>query len=60
MYEKQIKEKAKQLREEIIPKSYKASIDNVSLGNYIGAEWIEASSIDEITEQQVQKCLKER
>lgn len=60
MYEKQVEEKSKQLPEESLPKSYMAAIDNVDLEIFLAAEWIEASSIDEIREQQVQQCVEER
>lgn len=60
MYEKQIEEKSRQLKEDIIPTSYRASIEDDDLEIFLAAEWIETSSIDEITERQVQLCVEER
>lgn len=58
--EEQIEEKSRHLREKIVPKSYKASIGNGDFEIFITAERIEASSINAITEQQVQQCIEEQ
>lgn len=58
VYEKQIEKKRRQLRKTIVPTSFKASIENGDLEIFIAAEWIEAYSINEVTEQQVQECIE--
>lgn len=58
--EKKIEEKSMQLRENIVPTSYNTLIGKNNLVVFIADEWIEASFIDEITEQEVQQRLEER
>lgn len=60
LYEKQIEEKSRQLKEEIVPTSYRASIEDDDLRTFITAGWIEANSIDELTERQIQECVESR
>lgn len=51
LYENQIEEKWRQLKEETVPISYKAFIEDGNLEICKAAQRIEASSIDEIPEQ---------
>lgn len=50
IYYNQINEKERQLKEDIVPTSYRASIEDDDLTTCIDAGWINASSINEITE----------
>lgn len=52
--------KSRQLDEDIVPTLYRSSIDNDDVENLIAAEWIEASSVDGITEQQAKQCVEDR
>lgn len=53
-------EKARQLKEEIVPTSYRASIENEDLRTFIGTGWVEANFTDELTERQIQQCVDDR
>lgn len=46
IYENQIEEKSKQLKGDLIPTSYKASIEDENLTTFVPAGWVECSSID--------------
>eukprot|EP00737_Agarophyton_chilense_P000949 gb/GEZJ01001057.1/.p1 GENE.gb/GEZJ01001057.1/~~gb/GEZJ01001057.1/.p1 ORF type:complete len:583 (-),score=92.79 gb/GEZJ01001057.1/:1849-3597(-) len=60
LYEKQISEKNRELGLTITPTSFKASIDDSLLKIFITAEWISATAVSEITEDELTKCIKER
>lgn len=57
LYEKQLKEKARHPKYEIIPISYRASIEIDDLRIFIAAGWIDCACIDELTESQIVKCV---
>lgn len=60
LYEKQLEEKNKDPGFKVSPTSYRASIDDEDLKIFITANWISASSVDEITEEELQKCVHSR
>lgn len=53
-------EQPRHLKEEIVPASCRASIDDDDLKIFISAGCIESSSIDELTEPQIEQCLERR
>lgn len=60
LYEKQVEEKSRNLKEDIVPTSLRASIEDDDLNIFIAAGWIDAESIDTITERQILQCIEER
>lgn len=58
-YEKQIEEKGRQLKEDIVPTSYRASKEDDDLKKFISAGWMEATSIVEISKCQIHQCVDE-
>lgn len=50
----------RQLKAEIVPASYRASIEDEDLKTFIAAGWIEDISINEIKEFQIQQCVDAR
>lgn len=60
LYEKQIKENARQLKLEKMPTSYKTCIEDDHLKIFIVAGWVGALSIDVLTESQILDCIEER
>lgn len=55
LYQKQIAAKAKQLKEEIVPASYRALVKGEYLKRFIAAWCFRAHSIEELTKQQKQQ-----
>ncbi|CAN8067529.1 unnamed protein product [Agarophyton chilense] len=60
LYDKQIAEKNDEPGGEVTPTSYRESIDYYLLSIFISAEWIKAESMEDITEEQVQNCVRKR
>lgn len=60
LYEKQVLEKRRHIKEDIIPTFLRASIEDDDLRICIAAGWIDASSIEQITEEQIRQCIDER
>lgn len=60
LYKKQVREKSKQLKENPIHTSYRASIEDGDLMIVVAAGWVDSASIDELTETQIQQCLDDR
>lgn len=60
LYEKQIEESSRYLKEEVIATSLRVSMENENLKIFIAAGWIEAPSLDEVTERQIEHCIEER
>lgn len=58
--EKQIEEKSRQLKEEIVPTSYRASIQVEDRKTFIAAGCIEANSIDKLSERKIQQWVKDK
>lgn len=59
-YEKQLKEKARHLKEEIISTSYRASIADEDLMVFIAAGRVYCSCIDELTESHIVEYVDNR
>lgn len=53
LYEEYIEETARQLKEEIVPASYRASKEDKDLKTFIAAGWIEANSKHETSERHI-------
>lgn len=60
IYEMQIVEKNTDPATNIPLVSYKVSIENADLRLFIAAGWIQAPSIENITEMQIRKCIQDR
>lgn len=60
LYEKRVLEKARHLKEDIIPTSLRALIEDDDLIICIAAGWINATSLEKITEKQIEECVDER
>lgn len=60
LYKKKVAEKNRDPEISIIPTSFRASLNDSYLRIFLTAHWIQAETIDEITEQQLQDCIKER
>lgn len=60
LYEKQIEVKWKHLKEDIIPMSHRALIKDDDLKNFIAVEWVQCSSMDELSKMQIKQCVDER
>lgn len=60
LYEKQVAKKSKQLKEYLIPTSYRASIEDDGLRIFVAARRVEWPSIDELTQRLVQQCIDNR
>lgn len=55
-----MKEKSRNLKEEVVPTSYHASIVDEDLDTFIVAGWIEAKDLEDLTERQIQECVEKR
>lgn len=60
IYEKEIEEWEGQFKEDIVPTTYQASIEDENLKMFIYAGWFKATSIDEMSEHPIKQCLEER
>lgn len=58
LYEKRLKEKEWKLKEKKKVTSYRASIEDEDLRSFIAAGWVECSSLEELTESQIIRCVK--
>lgn len=56
----QISEKNKKPNTSIPLVSYEASIENGDLRLFVAVAWVESSSIEKITEQQILSCIQNR
>lgn len=56
LYKSQVEEKSRQLNKEIVPTSYRALMKDEDLKTFFAAAWIEANSIEEISERQIKQC----
>lgn len=60
LYEKQIEEKSRHLKEDIIPTSYRTCIKEDDFRTIFAAGWIETNSIEKLTERPIEQCVEER
>lgn len=59
LYEKQVEEMSKHLKEYIVPTSLRAPIEDFDLSAFIAAGRIDAASIPELTERKIRLCIDE-
>ena len=60
LYEKQIHEKNNEPGVNVTPTSYKACIDDSHLKIFLTAKWVEAETLEAITEEMLKECVKAR
>lgn len=60
LYENQITEKCRKLKNKIIPTSYRTCKEYNDLKLFIVAEWIRTPSIYELKKRQIQSCIEDR
>lgn len=50
---------SRNLKDEVVPTSYRASIEDENLETFIADVWIEAKDLEEISERQTQEFVEE-
>ena len=60
IYEVRLSEKNRVENSNTPATSYKASIDKLLLKNFLIAKWVDAASVEDISEESLKKCVEER